>query len=367
MKLIAQLKLQPTPEQAAVLLRTLETTNQACNAISRVAWQTRTFGTFALQKRCYRDVRDAFGLSAQMTVRALAKVGASYTRDRTVQRHFQPQGSIAYDDRILSWNLHAPSVSIWTVAGRLSIPFVAGERQVRLLHTRQGETDLVYRRGTFYLLATCTVVEPDPISVGGALGVDLGVTNIVAQSDGEVLSGSHIKNVRYRHRRLRTRLQKKGTKAAKRRLKQLSGQERRFAADTNHVIAKRLVQQAARTKRALALEDLKGIRSRVRARRPQRVVLHSWAFHQLRSFIQYKARLAGVPVVLVDPRNTSRECAQCGHIDKASRKTQASFVCTSCGATAHADVNAATIIRRRAEVMLPHVSEPRLQGQAALL
>ncbi len=115
---------------------------------------------------------------------------------------------------------------------------------MQLLASRQGETDLVYRRGAFYLLATCNVDEPMPDVVDTALGVDLGVSNIATTSDGNMVSGSYIKNVRYRHRRLRTKLQKKGTKAARRRLKQLAGQERRFATDTNHVIAKRLVQQA---------------------------------------------------------------------------------------------------------------------------
>jgi len=245
-KLIAQLKLQPTPEQAEALLRTLETANAACNTISHVAWQTQTFGKFALQKRCYRDVRESFGLSAQMTVRALAKVGDSYKVDRKTERTYRPHGSIAYDDRILSWNLHAPAVSIWTLDGRLPIPFVAGQRQSRLLHARQGETDLVYRGGAFYLLATCNVADPDPIDVDRALGVDLGVTNLAVTGDGDVLSGAHSTHVRYRQRRLRTKLQQKGTKAAKRRLRQLAGQERRFATDTNHVIAKRLVHQAAR-------------------------------------------------------------------------------------------------------------------------
>ncbi|MDP9311000.1 MAG: transposase [Chloroflexota bacterium] len=98
---------------------------------------------------------------------------------------------------------------------------------------------------------------------------------------------------------------------------------------------------------------------RARATRSQRVVLHSWAFHQLRSFLDYKARLVGVVVVLVDPRNTSRACSQCGHIDKANRKSQAAFVCTSCSFAANADVNAAVVISRRAGVMLPHVSTLR--------
>jgi IS605 OrfB family transposase len=305
-KLIAQLKLLPTPAQADALRRTLEGANAARNAASRIAWDHHTFRAYDLQKLCYHDLKTRYQLSAQLVIRCLAKVGDSYKLNRTRQRAYAPHGSIAYDDRILSWNLHAPAISIWTMNGRQAIPFVAGTRQVALLHARKGETDLAYRDGQFYLLAVCVVDEPTPDEVDGVLGVDLGVTNIATTSDGEIVSGAHIKNVRYRQRRLRQKLQRKGTRSARRRLSQLRGQEHRFATDTNHVIAKRLVQQAKRTKRRIALEDLTHIRTRVRAQRPQRVVLHSWAFRQLRSFIAYKARLAGVPVVLVDPRNESR-------------------------------------------------------------
>jgi putative transposase len=84
MKLIAQLKLQPTSEQAHVLKRTIEAANFASNYISDVAWETRTFGKFALQKLCYQGVRETFGLSAQMVIRALAKVGDAY------QAHVSP-------------------------------------------------------------------------------------------------------------------------------------------------------------------------------------------------------------------------------------------------------------------------------------
>jgi hypothetical protein len=246
MKLIAQLKLQPTPEQAAVLLTTLEVANAACNTMSDTAWQTQTFRQFDLHKLCYESSREAFGLSAQLTVRCLSKVADAYKVDRKVKRTFRPHGSIAYDDRILSWNLHEPSVRIWTVNGRQSIPFVAGTRQMDLLRTRKGETDLAYIKGAFYLLAVCDVAEPTPVEVDGTLGVDLGVTNIAADSDGTTYSGKPIKGIRYRHRRLRTKLQQKGTLGARRRLRKLAGQERRFATHTNHVIAKRLVSAAQR-------------------------------------------------------------------------------------------------------------------------
>jgi IS605 OrfB family transposase len=376
MKLIAQIKLQPTPKQAALLQATTERTNAACNYISRVAWQTRTFGKFALQKLCYSDVRSSFGLSAQLVVRALAKVGDAYKLNKKAERTFRPLAAIAYDDRILSYNLAKSSVSIWTLEGRQTVPFVCGDRQRALLQSRMGESDLVERRGEWYLLATCDLPDPEPEDVDEALGVDLGVTNIATDSDGRQHSGSTIKSVRYRHRRLRNKLQKKGTLSAKRRLRRLAGQEARFARDTNHTLSKRLVSTAERTQRAIALEDLKGIRSRIRARRQQRTILHSWAFFQLRAFIAYKAQREGVRVVFVDPRNTSRRCPNCGHTHKANRPNQATFRCTSCGCAGHADVIAAENIRilGRAAVMQPHVSdvvsplaERQRQRQAAAL
>src|SRR5206468_2093589 len=157
-----QLKLLPTPEQADALKRTLETANAACNSISQVAWAARTFGKFALQKLCYQDVRETFGLSSQMVIRALAKVGDAYKLDKETQRSFRPHAAVAYDDRILSFALPDSSVSIWTLNGRQAIPFVCGTRQRQLLISRRGETDLAFVGGNWYLFATCEVETPDP-------------------------------------------------------------------------------------------------------------------------------------------------------------------------------------------------------------
>ena len=120
------------------------------------------------------------------------------------------------------------------------------------------------------------------------------------------------------------------------------------------MISKRIVAKAEGTKRAIAVEDLTHIRSRITARRPQRATLHSWSFAQLQAFLAYKARLSGIPVHRVDPRNTSRLCPACGHIDKANRRTQAVFYCTSCGLAGPADVIAAGNIARRAAVNQPN-------------
>jgi predicted transposase len=246
MKLTAQLKLLPSPEQTEALRRTLEQVNAACNDLSARAWDTRTFRQFELHRLAHGEVRATFGLSAQVTVRCISTVADAYKLDRKTQRTFRPTGSSAYDDRILRWNLGGSSVSIWTLDGRQSIPFVCGERQRALLTTRHGETDLAYVRGAFYLFATCDVDDPEPIDVDGALGVDLGVTNIAADSDGTIHSGKGINNVRYRQRRLRGKLQRKGTHGARRRLRTLAGQERRYAAWVNHNLSKAIVATAER-------------------------------------------------------------------------------------------------------------------------
>lgn len=366
MKLTAMVKLQPTPEQHQALLETLETANAACDHISQMAWANRVFSQFKIHRLVYQDVKQQFGLTAQVVVRCISKVADAYKLDHQTARVFKPRGSITYDDRILRWSVDRQEVSIWTVAGRQQLGFVAGQPQLELLKHQRGESDLTYLRGDFYLLATCELQEPEELDPEGVLGVDLGIVNIATDSDGESFSGRQINHVRHRRRRLRKKIQQKQTKAAKRRLKKLSGKEARFAKAVNHTISKRIVEKAQRTKRAIALEQLKGIRDRVRAKKPQRATLHSWSFYQLKSFIAYKAQRAGVPVIEVDPRNTSRECPGCGCVDKRNRCTQANFSCVQCGFSGPADYIASVNIGRRALVNAPNISTPIAIGSPNL-
>jgi putative transposase len=190
-------------------------------------------------------------------------------------------------------------------------------------------------------------IEPETEPAGGTLGVDLGIVNRATDSEGEHFTGAQVLAVRARYHLRRQRLQKVGTKNATRRLRQRRRRESRFQKDTNHHISKKLVQKAAASRRALALEDLSGIRARTTVRHEQRDARHSWAFFQLRQFVAYKAAWAGVAVHLVDPRNTSRTCSRCGHCEKANRKSQAEFLCQRCGFATNADVNAAINISRK--------------------
>jgi IS605 OrfB family transposase len=132
----------------------------------------------------------------------------------------------------------------------------------------------------------------------------------------------------------------------------------------NHGIAKSLVRLAKDTKAALVLEDLTHIRDRMTVRKRQRAKQHNWSFGQLRAFLAYKAQRAGVPVVFVDPRNTSTTCSRCGHVEKRNRRSQAKFSCLRCGFECHADINAARNLAARGAVSRPDLVAPRL-GQLA--
>ena len=352
----------PDSEQAALLRQTLETINRACDYVSERAWEARIFGKYRLQSLVYRDVRERFGLSAQVVVRLVQKVADAYKLDRRTKRTFKPTGAVAYDNRILNWRLADSIVSIWCLGGRQIIPFVCGTRQRELLAHRRGESNLALIGDKWYLFAVCEIEEPIPGDVSDILGVDLGVKNIAVDSDGNVHSSAQVNGLRHRHRRLRQKLQKKGTKSAKRLLKRRSGKEARFASDVNHTVSKCIVAIAQGTGRGIALENLHGIRSRITARRPQRATLYSWSFFQLRLFLEYKARQVGIPLVLVDPCNTSRTCPACGHVDKANRVSQSTFSCVVCGFSGLADYIAALNIRvlGRAAVMRPYISDAQL-------
>src|SRR5262249_48446691 len=138
---------------------------------------------------------------------------------------------------------------------------------------------------------------------------------------------------------------------------------------TNHVISKRIVQKAKTDRQAIAIEDLRHIRSRQglerTVKKSQRSMHSSWSFGQLRFFLSYKAALAGVPLHTVDPRNTSRTCSACGDCQKANRKNQAEFACRKCGHACNADINAAINISRATQsCSLLSRSVARLDNQA---
>ncbi|MEV6556457.1 transposase [Nocardia sp. NPDC051756] len=371
MKRIVVVKLAPSPGQYAALKATLDLCNAGANMVARFAHSATDRRPFALQKQVYGHLK-ASGLSAQPAIRVIKKVADAYaTRQANLTNgNYGPPGSKRYvavtgkairfrqdagqpfDDRCLSWQIDQSTVSIWTTAGRLrGIGFVCAPWQLKQLADRKGESDLILRNGQFYLHATVDTDTPPPLIPAddptGWLGVDLGIVNLAVTTADDPAdldarwSGGAVTARRKRHQALRSALQRVGTKSAKRKLKARRRKETRYATDINHQLSKTVVAQAQRTGQGVAIEDLSGIRDRVRLAKDQRQQLHSWAFAQLRDQITYKAQAAGLPVQVINPCNTSRTCHRCGYFDPANRPSQALFRCRDCGWTGHADHNAA--------------------------
>jgi putative transposase len=262
-------------------------------------------------------------------------------------------------------------VSISTLGGRVIVPFLMGKYQAERFGWSKGQCDLVLRAdGRWFLLVTVDVPDGTPIHSEEFIGVDLGVMGtrrvIAVDSNGEKHTSAEIeaKRAQYATRRKRLGKATNGAKRSTRRhchkaLARIKKKEARFRRDTNHRISKGLIAKAKDTGRGIGMEDLKGIRDRTQFRKQHRARTNGWSFFQLRSFVEYKARLAGVMFAAVDPRGTSRTCAECGHCDQGNRKSQSEFECKACGHPADADVNAARNIafRARAAVNRPTGSE----------
>ncbi|MFC5718938.1 RNA-guided endonuclease InsQ/TnpB family protein [Streptomyces gamaensis] len=382
MKIVVQVKLLPEAGQAAALRSTLRTVNEAACWVSAVAFERGVPREYELRKHTYAELK-ARGLGAQAAQHVIKKTCDAYTTLKANIRAghlgkpgskrlvkveskpvvFRSEAAQPYDDRCLSWQMDQQTVSIWTVAGRIKgVRFACSPDALKMLREhRKGESDLIERDGVFYLIATCDVPEkPLNDDPAGFVGVDLGIVSIATTSTGYRAAGRGLNRHRARQLALRKKLQAKGTKSAKRLLKKRSRKEARHAADVNHAIAKTIVTTAERTGRGIALEDLTGIRHRVRLRKDQRTSLHSWSFHQLAAFVEYKAKRAGVPLVYVDPAYTSQQCSQCGHIDRKNRVDQATFACRSCGALMHADDNASHNLARKGETVWTAGRESRV-------
>ena len=362
MRLVTRVKLNPTREEHAALTATLLTCNKVANELSSYAYETNMKRKYDLHYAQYNHHKSLLG--SQALIRTIAKVADAYTTQKGLLQSgtlkgkrkekalakpiaFRNNSAQAFDKNNLSYNLDHQTVSIYSVQGRLKqVRFECSSAQLEQLKTsRKGETDLVLENGTFYLIAGIEIQEAPLREVTDYLGFDSGIVNIATTSDGHNWSGGAVTLRRKKNRALRAKLQTKGTKSAKRLLKKRSKKESRFVKDVNHCISKKIVRIAEHTGRGIAHENLKGIRDRARSSKPLRTELNSWAFAQLFSFVAYKAKLAGIPVRIVEPAYSSQLCPDCGTVGRENRKTQALFKCVSCGCSGNADVIAAHNIR----------------------
>lgn len=342
-------KLNPSQEAIKKIDTTLEMFAAACNYANQEVKPSITSKT-TIQSLVYQTIRAKYSLSANLAVRACARVSANRKtakKDKKPVKTFKPT-SADYDARILAFREKDWSVSLTLVGGREHIPIVVSNYQMgKLKGTKPTSAQLCkHKDGNYYVHIQVKDEAPKPIDSNNVIGVDFGRTDIAVTSDNKKWSGRKIRDVRDKYSKLRTNLQKKaskGTRSSRRRcrqlLKRLSGKEKRFQRHINHVISKTIILDAKKSNSLVAIEDLTGIRNRTNQQprtKTERRRSNSWAFYQLRNFWEYKGLINGVEVIPVSPRYSSRTCHVCMHLGLRNGKK---FKCTNNGCNWHGDAD----------------------------
>jgi IS605 OrfB family transposase len=330
-------KLKPIAEDSEKLFTTLKAFQDACNHISKIAFEKKVFNPVALHHMVYRETREKFSLPANLAIRARDRVAKAYKQRKRRLLKFTKL-SMDLDERLfrLIYKPDGIYASISTLQKRVKPPLDIGDYQRKLLEdVKPTHAILVYQNNMFFLHVTVNRDIPEPKG-NNPVGIDVGMKNLLVASNDFKAKGGEVLAKRHRFRELRSSLQAKGTAYAKRKLKRLSGRERRNINTALHQVSRAFVN-TLREGNIVVMEKLTGIRNSIKHRRSQNGDFHSWAFRKLQSFIEYKALERGIPVVYVEPKNTSITCPRCGCIDKANRRSQSLFRCVHCGFQHNAD------------------------------
>src|SRR5690349_20431931 len=150
MKLSLRIRLMPTVAQSELLLSTMERFNAAAALAAERGFDAKVYSQPSIHKLAYAEIRERFGLSAQMAVRAIGKAAEAFAmlkkRGIKVRPTFTPRGAVTYDERIMGFK-GLDKVSLWALGGRQVIPIAFGEYQGERVDRIKGQADLIYRNG----------------------------------------------------------------------------------------------------------------------------------------------------------------------------------------------------------------------------
>ncbi|MGA8297471.1 MAG: transposase [Acidimicrobiales bacterium] len=243
-----------------------------------------------------------------------------------------------------------------------------GEVKVRLHRPVRGvaKAITVKREGSkWWVSIRCVDVPAEPLpTTGRSVGIDLGVHNLVATSEGKLIpAGRYLRCSKDELGRAQRDLARKhlGSKRRKKAGARLGALHRRITnrrRDELHKLSRGLVNAydvicyehlspKKMSRRPKPKSDGKGgyLKNGARAKSGLNRSIHDASWGTLVAMVSYKAEDAGRALIAVEPRFTSQRCPSCEHVDKMNRNKER-FCCVSCGFSGHADLVAATNILR---------------------
>ena len=329
---------------------TVEAYTKAFNFVCQTGWNDSDSNGVSLHNKTYTNTRgylpSQLAVSARMkATEAIKAVKARIKKKQKAACPQSEQASIRYDARSYNVWFDRNELSLLTINGRIKVPVSVPEYFRQYITWKRCSADLFVRKNKVFLNIVFSKDIADSEATGKVVGIDRGIKKIAVTSENQFFGGGQIKKVSKRYERIRSALQSRGSKSAKRHLQKISKKENRFRTDANHVITKRIVESLD-SGDVIALEKLTGIRQNVRLRKKQRKDLHKWNFFQFEQFLTYKANARGIGVEYVDARYTSQKCSVCGYVSRSNRQFQAIFKCKHCGFSLNADLNASRNIRQ---------------------
>lgn len=349
------------------LYETIVLYNRIVNEHVQYCLMYNTLSKHALHRSLYFALREKYPSFPSALLQCARDHAVEMLKGNKMHVHTKKRlaSSIRFDHRTMKVFLESGELQLTTVRGRKKyrVNVLVHFEKYFLWEVKSLNLGVTKKHMIVKVIVEGKVAEQSKYSE--VLGIDLGLRTFAACSDGQIIPSKAINRLKRKYAHVRKELQSKGTRAAKRRLKALSGRERRFMTLYNHSLTKYL---ASLPYGAFALENLKGIRKGRKGKVFNRK-RSNWAYAQFRNFLQYKAEEQGKFVFLVDPKYTSQQCKNCLYTAKENR-TGKFFHCQECNFQSDADINASKNISRRgaklffeqAVVNQPYVSNDESKG-----
>jgi len=335
------------------LLETIREYNSAVNFCMVVGKEHQTYNKNDLHKLTYYEVRKSSDLNSSFVCCARDQASDMLKRERMkclpIKKEFS---GIRFNHNTFTMKAEGV-ISISTLIGRkLYNPKIADYFKKYLTKENKIKSLTIYcKKCKIFGSLIVNIQDIEKLEVKNVLGIDRGIVNPVVSSNNQFFNSKNIRRVKGKYSWLKKKLQHKGTKSAKRKLKKLSGREKRFVTNENHKIAKKIVEMDFE---CFALEKL-SIKRKKKVGKAFNRKLNGWSYFEFQKFLEYKAEDVGKQVIYVNPAYTSQCCNNCGKIYKANRNGS-TYKCKKCSFELNADLNASRNIAELGKAFFSRLS-----------
>lgn len=324
------------------LVQTIIQYNQIKQEIIQIAQKENTLNKNIIHQLTYKKIRKQYSSFPSALIQTARDVAIECLKQNNYRNKYKnikvnEFGAIRLDKRNIRVNLEHQLYSISSINGRIKGKFLLNKYYTeKYLNWSANAATLKYKNNELILHLVVEKQNIANIIYDKVLGIDRGINNILVCSNNQFFNSKKLKAIKGKYQYLKTSLQSKGTRSAKRKLKIIAGKEQRFVRDLNHQLSKTIVNSQYNV---FALEELQ-IKKTKKLGKKFNKKLGNWSYGQFEQFLEYKAEELGKLVLKVNPAYTSQKCNKCGYIKKINRNGSA-FECKNCGYKLHADLNAA--------------------------